>query len=682
MAVEGLPNPKDRDLDFLRSSGRRNYVRLVLKLVAGLVTLAALGLFVLYTIHVYRGTDLDVASIHRQLLALNAPWAEQFSDSLHSQREWLENHGTNTEAKIFDEISAVLAQNAIGIASDADGEMSFFSASYVGLHTGAVRVLFLILASLRVWLVSILIAVCLGINRFKPYAGDDVLGQMGNGRLFYSGLRADLERVTEEGFPDMQVRGLACPQLTSATEARASEIWRILTEFGATNATNETLAAIILANGETAPYVTYAEEEQLLKRSFDGDPLRDNTKHLLSSVLSLHALYAAGEVRGAVTAPVASGQAVSSFEYADRVRHAMHRTLIPEMRQLIGSIPASEIATTLLALEAGKVLAHSFEGGRWIKRSNFPQLSARAVLHSVVSYPGDYDFSSRQRIRRALIYASRSSSFAPVRMPIDLSEDIWVLRQWSEILLACPHELEAVTDEVELVGLVRHAHRKWSREFSDSSVVVSPEMAQSSYATPANLLFLPLFRVLALLRKALEPAEIRRIEQLGAVVSSRQKVTQLARDAGDENALDHPAFERVFPPLTEEEMATLARIHALNPNDVKDWSALRIVLSSYGWLARRVGDYTVPDSSLIFAVFQADSSLEGVNSLGFLGKQGMVPFRGSKLLERWGRNWANRFLFVNAATMAETTEDFEKLLKGIKDTAPEDPVMAGTPLTA
>jgi hypothetical protein len=207
-------------------------------------------------------------------------------------------------------------------------------------------------------------------------------------------------------------------------------------------------------------------------------------------------------------------------------------------------------------------------------------------------------------------------------------------------------------------------------------------MAQSSYATPSNLLFLPLSRVLAILRKALDSAEIRRIEQLGAVVSSRQKVTQLARDAGDESALEHPAFERVFPPLAEEEMATLARIHALNPNDVRDWSALRIVLSSYGWLARRVGDYTVPDSSLIFAVFQADASLDGVNSLGFLGKLGMVPFRGSKLHERWGRNWANRFLFVNGATMAETTEDFEKLLKGIKDTAPEDPLIAGAPLTA
>ncbi len=682
MAVEGLPNPKDKDLDFLRSSGRRNYARVALRLIGGLTALVAFGLFVLYTLHLYSGADLDTASIHRQLLTLKAPWAEQFSDSLQAQREWLGNHGTYTEAKIFDDISAVLAQSAISVASEAEGEMSFFSASYVALHTGAVRVLFLVLASLRVWIVAILIAVCLGINRFKPYAGEDVLGQMGNGRLFYSGVRADLDRITEGGAPDLQVRGLACPQLASPTEARASELWRILTEFGAANTTNETLVAVILANSDTAPYVTYPEEDQLLQKAFDGDPLRDNAKHLLSSVLSLHALYAAGEIRGAVPERATGDHAASSFEYAERVRHTMHRILIPEMRQLIGSIPSSEIATTLLALEAGKVLAHSFEGGRWIKRSNFPQLSARAVLHSVVGYPVDYDFSSRQRIRRALIYGSRSSSFAPVRMPIDLSEDIWVLRQWSEILLACPHELEAVGDEVELVGLVRHAHRKWSREFSDSSVAISPEMSRSSYATPANLLFLPLARVLALLRKVLEPGEIRRIEQLGAVVSVRQKITQLARDSGDDHALEHPSYERVFPPLGEEEIATLARIHQLNPNDVKDWSALRIVLSSYGWLARRVGDYTVPDSSIIFAVFQADASHDGVNSLGLLGKQGMVPFRGSKLHERWGRNWASRFLFVNSATMAETTEDFEKLLKGIKETLPEDPAIAGAPLTA
>jgi hypothetical protein len=193
---------------------------------------------------------------------------------------------------------------------------------------------------------------------------------------------------------------------------------------------------------------------------------------------------------------------------------------------------------------------------------------------------------------------------------------------------------------------------------------------------------MPASQLVSLLRRALEPAEIRRIEALGAVVSSRQRVNELARDAGDEYALEHPSFERVYPPLSDEEVAQLARIHSLNPNDLKDWSALRIVLSSFGWLARRVGDYTVPESSVIFAVFKAEAGLEGINSLGLLGKVGMVPFRGSRLQDRLGKNWANRFVYVASATMAETTDDYEKLLKGIKETLPEDPATNQTPLIA
>jgi hypothetical protein len=682
VAVEGLPNPKDKDLDFLRASGRRNYARLTLKVFAVFLALVGLGFLVLYSVHLYRGTEDDLAAVHRQLLSLNSPWAEEFSISLESQQEWLENHGTYTEARVFSDISSVVARSAIAVASESDGEMPFLTAMFVSFHTGAVRVLFVVIASLRLWLVAIMFAVCFGINRFKAYEGNDVLGQMGNGRLFYSGVRADLDRSSPEGAPDVQVRGLACPQLASSGEARASDLWRVLTEFGAANATNETLSAIILKNGETASYVSYPEEDQLLRKAFDGDLLRENSQHLLSSVLALHALYSAGEIRASPPAPANSSTPASSFEYAEKVRHSMHRVLTTEMRQILGAVPAAEVATMLLSLEAGKVLAHSFEGGRWIKRSNFPQLSARAVLHSVAGYPVDYDYAARQRIRRALIYGSRRSSFAPVRMPIDLTEDIWALRQWSEILLANPHELDAVSDEVELVGLVRYAHRKWSREFLDSAGLISAEIARSSYATPANLLFLPLSHVLASLRTALDPAEIRRIEALGALVSSRQRLNELARDAGDEYALEHPSFERVFAPISDDDLATFVRLHEIDPNDVKDWSALRIVLSSYGWLARRVGDYTVPESSLIFAVFQSDGSLEGTNSLGLLGKAGMVPFRGSKLQERWGKNWANRFTYVGGATMAETTEDYEKLLRGIKETLPDDPISAQAPSVA
>jgi hypothetical protein len=267
-------------------------------------------------------------------------------------------------------------------------------------------------------------------------------------------------------------------------------------------------------------------------------------------------------------------------------------------------------------------------------------------------------------------------------MPIDLTEDTWALRQWVEILLACPHELAATADEVEMVGIVRAAHHKWIQEFLDGSVAFTPEIARNSYSTPSNLLFVPLSRVIGLLRKTLEPNRIRRLEQLVSVVSSRQRLQLLEAQNSDQGAPEGPTLERVLPLLTEDDIKNLSRIHNLGPDEIKDWSALRIVLTSYGWLARRVGDYSVPESSVIFAVFNADSSHQEANKLGLVGRPGMVPFRGSKLEERWGRNWANRFMYVNGATMAETMEDYEKLLAGIKEPDTDEPFEAITPATA
>ncbi len=58
--------------------------------------------------------------------------------------------------------------------------------------------------------------------------------------------------------------------------------------------------------------------------------------------------------------------------------------------------------------------------------------------------------------------------------------------------------------------------------------------------------------------------------------------------------------------------------------------------------------------------------------MGLLGRPGMVPLRGSKLAEVWGSSWSSRFTFVNKATMAESLEDYGKLLQGVEDIKPVD----------
>ena len=684
--VEGLPAPDAKDLELLRSTGRRSYSSFIIRsVVAVLGGLAG----ILITVHLLRDEHAVTEAsqvAHQRLVAVNAPWGKELSTQVQEYQDWLVAHGTRTEYEIFNEISTLLIQGVLAtfLDEDSQGREGFFSRVLFSLQTGLIRLSFLIIASARAWFVVVIGAVMWGLRSYRPYHGEDALGQMGNGRLFYSGLRAGLEKITAEGAPDVQVRGFACPQHGSSVEARASSMWRVLGEYGAQNVTNEALVAILVKNGAIAPYVVPFEEDAIFAKAFKGSSLLEHTPALLEAALSLHALFAAGEVRAGLREipEQAIDRPFDSDEYALAVRSAMSRVLSPTDRQQLGQIPASEVATAVLALQCGKVMAHSYEGGRWIKRSQFPNLSARAVLHSVLAYPEDYDFYSRSRIRRALIYASRSSSFAPVRMPIGLPPDVWVLRQWMEVLMANPHELSGAADEVELVGLVRAAHEAWVMDFLGASGVLAPEISGASYATASGLLLVPLTQIVQALRRSVDAPSIARMAELLEVVSARQRLqaAELAKREGE--APDPLSFDRIFPPLRDKETAELANLHALAEVDVRDWSALRIVLTSFGWLARRVGDYTVPESSIIFAVFKSREPLPGANSLGLVGKAGMVPFRGAKLEARWGGSWSARFAYADKATMAEATEDFEKLMKGFEEKIEDDLASTNSPVSA
>ncbi len=676
--TEGLPSPNDREIStLLRTSKRRRVIRGIAQLAWGLVISLFAALFVS---HLNRSSsnslDRDRAQVQQDLLSIQQPWVEGFASRWEQYREWLGRHGVRQEADLFDSLSTLVIQSAVSsnAASMPADEVGLLGRIYLAFHTGSVRVLFLVFASARLCIVSALVAFFFGITGMNPYSKEDALGQMGNGRMFYSGARAGLERLAPNGAPDVQVRGFACPQFSTTAEAHASAVWRVLKKYDAVNSTNEFLTRIIIKNGATAAYVAVPEEDDLLRSAFAGDTLELNTAHLLDAALALHTHYRASADTGddeSYDLPE-SDEALTSADFARLTSKSLHKVLSSPMRAEIASISPHEIATAILALESGKILAHSFEGGRWVRKSNFPHLSARAVLHSVVEYPKDYSYEQRARIRRALIYAARKSAFAPVRMPTDMTDDCWVLRQWMEVLLACPHELSAVTDEVELVGIVRESHHAWCAEFFESGTVLTPDISAHSYSTPTDLLFLPVVKVVKLLRKVVPSSRISRMHYLLDRVRTKQQLQMLDSHDSDSGPIEQLSFDRVHTPPTEVEVATIAATHGMPPEDLSDWLALKVILSSYGWLASRVGDYSVPETSTIFAVFKPENPLEGVNSLGLLGKPGMVPVRGSKLAPRWGRQWANRFVYVRKVTMAETVDDYEKLLKGIEDI--DDPI--------
>ncbi len=669
--TEGLPKPSERDFDLLRSSRKRSWSSLAVKVGVALFALLALVLVGSYLFKLRGGSEISADISRERLVTLQHRWSDAFVESWDGYRHWFSKHGTKTESVIFEDLSALVV-DSIARSNSAelpDEELTGFSRVYVALHTGTVRMLFVVIAVIRLSVAAALLACLGGLIVFKPYRKDDALGQMGNGRVFYSGVRAGLDSVTAEGAPDIQVRGFACPQMSPPTEARSSSLWRILQRYRADNETNLVLTQILVKNRTTAAYVAAAGEEGALAGAFAGKALLENAEMILQAALEQHSEYVSQKFeQRAVEASLADLPSGASSEvYGDYLKRAFNLVLTDSMQKVISELPASEVATLVLALESGKVLAHSFEGGKWVRRSNFPHLSARAVLHSIVEYPRDYDLYSRTRIRRGLIYAARKSAFSPVRMPIDMSDDSWALRQWAELLLACPHELPAVADEVELVGIVRQSHARWRNDFFNSSHIAFEALRTKGVATATNLLFLPVADVVTSMRECVSQQSIARMHVLLQRVARCQAKLRALESDSDSGPTLQLSFEKVEPPPAGAELQKLSEIHGVPQRDIQDWMALRTILSTYGWVASRVGDYSVPYTSIIFAVFRSSIRLEGANALGLLGKAGMVPLRGSKLQEEWWTSWGDGFTRVDRSTMAENVEDYQKLMQGVED---------------
>lgn len=657
----------------------------LLKVIAGILLVTFCVLFILSIIPSYRTAGDSLARAKRDLASSGLITDPEFFQRHEQYREWLSLRGTPSEQEMFDTISQIVFRSASGLGirrGDSEG-WTFLKSSYLSMHFALLRISFIIIASWRLWMFAMILAIALEYYGLRVYSADDILGQTGNGRLFFSGARLQLEPTNSSGAPEHQVRGLACPKTAPLSAVRASRLGSLLDKFGVANETNLGLASVLVQHKDYPAYVAEADEGPLLDAYFEGGSLLENATAVLEKGLFLHQSYRAMHMsneRLGETQSSPSGQTeekgqrkVTQSEYASLLSQAFHRVLTPDMRLHLSELRASELATALLAFEAGKVLAYSREGNQWVRKSNFPNLSGRAVMHSIAAFAKEYNFEERTAIRRALLYASRSSVFAPVRFPVDLNEKTRAVRQWIELLMACPHELQAVGDEVELIGIVGETQRAWAQLFLDGAMALDPEVVDDVYATPTNLFFMPATKVITLMRKVIEHATLRRLEELVARVSQKQRLEIMSVDfagEGSERGTSHA--ERIFTPLAHREIKALATQHNVAIADIRDWSTLRVVLNSFGWLGRRVGDYTVPESSIISIVFKVDPGMPGANEFSRLGRHGMVAFRGTRLEAKWGKFWQTRFIPVLGVTMAETMDDFGQLMKGIEKELEEE----------
>lgn len=611
--------------------------------------------------------------------SLQSEWVVSYLDREQALFNFLWYFGLPPERWAFAAASDLILSSGSGIAEMRESS-SLWRLFLLGVHRGLAHLLFVILVCWRAWIAYLLWVWVKKIIDRGVYQGDNLLGQMGNGRLFYSGARAGLFNVAENGAPDVQVRGLACPPEASLDVVLSSPLYQVLERHGAVSETNKTLISYILADPRMPAFASGMNQDRVIERVFEGCSLTDVAEVALERALYLHGHYLDGTYDDdsfyGGDDPSSEKGGITVEEYATRLLVGFHRVLTDSLRDAIRKFTPAQIATIVLALQAGKVLAYSYEAGRWVRTSAFPELCARAVLHSVVAYGRELSYYDREYVRQALIYGSRFSLMGPIRFPIAMRLQARAARQWVELMMAEPHELAASIDEVELVGIVAEVHAEWSARLSDALQRGESTVFQGTCVGPSEVVFMPVQNLLAQMREILPREWIERIGELVGLVSQKQKLVMMSAELNAEGAEGKsiPAYQRILAPLSFAERKALIDEFQLSEENVRDWCALRVVFNAHGWLARRVGSRSVPESSIIFCVIRIEHDHFPVNEKGRAGLEAVVPLRGSRLEARLGRGWASLFPEASSAKLALSREEYELFLAGKKrsSSSPED----------
>ena len=647
--------------DKISSQEKRELKRLRRRRRTGLFGTILLVFVIAIASYVIFSAILPEATVNKTSGVIN------ISESLHSSRvhyfEWLSQNGFFGSSRIYEFFSqrVIVSANGMLPASISATDIGTLDRLLLYFYSGLLQFLFLICAWWWLWAIVGVGAFYTGTLAWSPYSANDILGDRTNGRLFYSGIKVDLKRQSASGAPDVLVQGLAAMRTTSITEARFSEVGKVLQQFGVANDTNVSLAGIIQAYADIPAYVAYKNELELFNQTFSNDKnLEQNAAIMLATVLTVHSQYSNDSscLQDRFSAQNTVAQQTKPFgtqEYRNIIGEAFHRTLTPGMRSDISRIPAVELATIVLAIEAGKAMAFGKEGDRWVYTSQFPQLCARSVLHSVAAYSKEYTYEERSRIRRSVIYGSRKRIFGPVKFADDLSVETRAARQWAELLMSSPHNLDLIANELELYALVGEINEKWSDYIIDA-VMTRDSQLYDSLSTYASLFFLPFRYVMKLLRRVVTNDEIEHLHRLVDIVYQQQQLTHLEADDGEAQALT--TAEKVLAPLEDDTIKKIAKEHQVSEEDLHDWSVLRVALNRFGWLGRRVADKSVPASSIVMLLFEKDNGFDENAPREINGLRGMVPFRNTRFEEKWNKRWSEQATLFRGVAIPESLDEF------------------------
>lgn len=618
-----------------------------------LVFIACIASMVYFT-PAKKDTNLQIESFLNPSVASQTQWATKGQE----YSNWIIDHVGPAGGFLFGALQSALdaSLEVLSSSGQSHADMVWLQKFWLGLHFGFLQLAFVIVAWWKVWIVLALVSFLWGIFNLQVYSGLDLLGQLGNGRPFFSGIRIDPKKFSNNGAPALQVTGMACPGTVGIGIAKESHLAKMLEKFSALNTVNYFLLSVVLKHQNWPAFLNTADSANLIDKELQTIGLLQSVEKSLEVVFALRSQY--GAMRNAISSAVEDPKLLRGNltfnQYSELLRYSIDRALTAAQKEDLGSMPAPMVATAILALKAGHVLAMSRVGDSWSWTSNFLNLSARAVLHSAPQLSEEYDFETRTDIRRALVYSKRNGILSPQGFAVDTSNRSMALRQIVEILMASPYELASVADEVELFGIISEAQRAFGNVLGDAALGGGGEYLESGLGFN-KVFFLNFKEVERLLRSSIERPQLERLKKLHAVVSKRQHIRQMSTDQSFESSKSQ---ERLPLPIVDQ--GDLSVLHKLSPAAVADWSAYRLILSAGGWLARRVGDYNLPDSHLCALVYRPFNTAPNSSQNG--GSVAMVALRASRLNDRFGTGWASQLVPLREVALATSSADFSKKL--------------------
>ena len=193
MVVESDSLTKRHEEDFARfkRSVRKGPFRPLVALF-GVLVLA----YLFFAPHANRQELQDYQFAREALLSTQTHWAAALVETHILNRSWLVVHGIPAEVRLYDWIGCRIFNAAFFAAGyyNQTGFRGYISRALVSAYAPLLRVFFVVVACWRLWLAALMIAVLWGVLSITPYRAPDLLGQTGNGRLFFSGIKAGLVR--------------------------------------------------------------------------------------------------------------------------------------------------------------------------------------------------------------------------------------------------------------------------------------------------------------------------------------------------------------------------------------------------------------------------------------------------------------------------------------------------------